>query len=56
VNISKVIDADTNMMETSYRKVDVAELLQKRANAMVYSYPYSERNHHHDRHEHHNRI
>ncbi|WP_028401495.1 CobW family GTP-binding protein [Ectobacillus panaciterrae] len=60
--LAKVIDADTQVMETSYGSVNVEELLQKRANAIVHSHHHScnhDHTHEHDHthhHVHHNGI
>ncbi|AIE58908.1 CobW family GTP-binding protein [Bacillus methanolicus] len=56
--LSKAIDADTSVINTSYGRVNVEELLQKRAKMTVFShYRDHEHDHHHQHHhEHHKGI
>jgi G3E family GTPase len=48
--LSKALDADTSVINTSYGRVNVEELLQKRAKMTVFSH---HRDHEHDHHRHH---
>ncbi|MGG2092614.1 GTP-binding protein [Bacillus sp. S13(2024)] len=53
MKLAKVIDANTQVMEASYGSVDVEELLQKRANTIVYSSHHSTCSHTHPEQDHH---
>ncbi|RRN67709.1 GTP-binding protein [Peribacillus simplex] len=53
MKLTKVINPNTQVMETSYGSVNVEELLQKRSNAIVYLHDHSACSHNHHEHTHH---
>ncbi|MDQ0879212.1 GTP-binding protein [Peribacillus sp. V2I11] len=53
MKLTKFIDPNTQVMETSYGSVDVEKLLQKRSNAIIYPHHHSACSHIHHEHTHH---
>ncbi|MCM3675196.1 GTP-binding protein [Peribacillus simplex] len=53
MKLTKFIDPNTQVMETSYGSVDVEKLLQKRSNAFIYPHHHSACSHIHHEHTHH---